>query len=261
MQNPLAQAYVRPLLCSDEYLDGRERWCLWLQDTKPEERKHSPGVVDRLRKTREYRLASTKEATRKLASTPHLFAEIRQPSDKFLLIPQHTSNEREYIPLSFFDPNCILHNSCSAVLNADLFSFGLLSSSMHIAWLKGIGGKIKSDPRYSITLVYNNFPWPQSSLPVHRRAVEQSGQAVLDARVLFTTSTLDDLYDPLVMPVELVKAHRKLDRAVERCYRPEPFTSDRERVELLFTLYEQLTAQLTAPLLPTPKPRRRRRAV
>ena len=126
---------------------------------------------------------------------------------------------------------------------------------MHIAWVKRVAGRLKSDYRYSKDIVYNNYPWPLASTPAQHQAVEEFAQAVLDARALYPDSTLAQLYDPLLMPIELVQAHRKLDRAVERCYRPEPFTTDRQRVEFLFSLYEQLTA----PLLPKPPVRRQAR--
>jgi hypothetical protein len=187
-----------------------------------------------------------------------LFAEIRQPDSNFMVIPQHTSETRKYVPFGYFDPKTIVHNSCSAIPDATLFHFGILSSEMHMAWVKQVCGRLKSDYRYSNSLVYNNFPWPNPT-PEQRERVEEKARAVLAAREPHLPprglATLADLYDPLAMPPALAQAHAALDRAVDLCYRPEKFDTDRQRVEYLFALYEKLTA----PLLPAAKPKRARR--
>jgi len=245
-ENPEAKRYIRPLLCAEEYLHSIPRWCLWLVDASPADIRAIPGIKQRVEAVREFRLASKKGPTREMANQPALFAEIRQPKSRFLVVPQHTSQTRRYVLFGYFSPNHIVHNSCSAVPGASLFHFGVLSSEMHMAWVRTVCGRIKSDYRYSTNLVYNNYPWPPVTRDTQRAAVEAAAQAVLDARAQFPTATLADLYDPLTMPKALLEAHQELDRAVDRCYRPEPFTSDRQRVEYLFALYEQLTAPLVA---------------
>jgi hypothetical protein len=248
-QEPDAAILFRPFLSSHEYLNGENRWCLWLKDAEPALTRRCQMVMDRIEAVRLYRSASSREATRKLAQTPALFGEIRAPHSRFVLIPRHSSENRTYIPLSYFEPLAIPADSCIFLENATLHHFGIMSSAMHMAWVRQVCGRIKSDFRYSIKLVYNNFPWPDPT-PEQRAKVETCAAAVLAAREPHLPpggmSTLADLYDPLTMPPALSKAHADLDRAVERCYRAEPFRSDRERVEHLFRLYEQLTA----PLLP-----------
>jgi hypothetical protein len=243
-ENPKARRYLRPLLCAEEYLHSIPRWCLWLVDASPNDIRAIPGIKQRVEAVRDFRLSSKKGPTRENANQPALFAEIRQPTSRYIVIPQHTSQTRKYIPFGYFDPKVIIHNSCSAIPDATLYHFGVLSSAMHMAWVRVVCGRIKSDFRYSTSLVYNNYPWPESPGVKQRAAVEAAAQAVLDARKNFPNATLADLYDPLAMPKDLVKAHAHLDRAVDLCYRPQPFDADRQRVEHLFALYEKLTAPL-----------------
>ncbi|MEN6425797.1 MAG: DNA methyltransferase [Phycisphaerales bacterium] len=254
-ETPQAKKFIRPLLCAEEYLHSIPRWCLWLVDASPSEIRSIAGIKTRVEAVRDFRLASKKEPTREMAAQPTVFAEVRQPTTRFMVVPQHTSQLRRYIPFGYFPPTYILHNSCSAIPDATLYHFGILSSDMHMAWVKTVCGRIKSDYRYSTNLVYNNFPWPQNVTDKRRAAVETAAQAVLDVRAKYPASTLADLYDPLTMPGPLLKVHQALDRAVDRCYRKEPFTSDRQRVEHLFDLYEKITA----PLMPKAKGRKSRR--
>jgi len=253
---PQSLPLFRAFLSAHEYLHGENRWCLWLQNVEPAVLRGCPKVMDRIKAVREYREASTREATRRLASTPGLFGEIRAPHSRFVLIPCHSSETRIYIPFSYFEPVYIPNNSCLFLEDASLYHFGVLSSAMHMSWMRQICGRLESRFRYSNKLVYNNFPWPAAgaqrsagAMPAGRQVppassipVETCAQAVIDARAQFPASTLADLYDPLCMPPALARAHAALDRAVERCYRPEPFASDRERVEFLFALYEELAA-------------------
>ncbi|MGC2388276.1 MAG: type IIL restriction-modification enzyme MmeI, partial [Candidatus Acidiferrum sp.] len=190
---------------------------------------------------------SKKQPTRRKADSPTLFAEIRQPSSDYLLIPSVSSETRKYVPIGFFPKDVIASNLVMFVPNAAPYHFGVLSSSMHMAWMRQVCGRLKSDYRYSNKLVYNNFPWPEEPSAKQRAAVEAAAKAVLKARKEFPHATLADLYDPLAMPPVLVKAHADLDRAVDLCYRPQPFQNDRQRVEHLFALYEKLTAPLIAP--------------
>ncbi|MDL5053497.1 hypothetical protein QQ056_08075 [Oscillatoria laete-virens NRMC-F 0139] len=172
------------------------------------------------------------------------------------MIPSVSSERRDYIPIGFIQPTIIASNLCLIIPAATLYHFGVLSSAMHMAWMRQVAGRLESRYRYSNKLVYNNFPWPSPIADKDKSAVEAAAQAVLDTRAKFPTATLADLYDPLSMPPDLVKAHTALDRAVDRLYRPKPFTSDRDRVEHLFALYEKLTSPLN---LTTDKPKKPRK--
>lgn len=246
-ENPDATKFIRPFIGSDEFINGISRWCLWLQSATPQEVRSIAGIKKRVEAVRESRLASKKEPTRRKADSPTLFAEIRQPASDYLLIPSVSSETRRYVPIGFIPKEFIASNLVMFVPNAALFHFGTLSSSMHMAWMRQVCGRLESRYRYSNKLVYNNYPWPEAPSVKQRAAVEAAAQSVLDARKLFPNSTLADLYDPLAMPPALGKAHADLDRAVELCYRPQPFENDRQRVEHLFALYEKLTAPLMAP--------------
>jgi hypothetical protein len=257
-ENPGAAKYVRQFISAEQFLNGKERWVLWLVDAPPEVVRENVGIKARVAQVRQFRLRSPKASTKRMADQPTLFDQIRQPTKPYILIPRHSSESRRYVPFGYFTPEVIISDSCTAVPEATPYHFGVLSSQMHMSWLKQICGRIKSDYRYSNKLVYNNFPWP---LPVEaeRKAVEDATQAVLDARAAHPTATLADLYDPVTMPPDLAKAHAALDKAVDRCYRPEPFGAERERIEHLFALYEKLTTPL-APVTPTKKRRRKKAA-
>ena len=241
---PAAAPFIRPFLGSEEFINGLERWCLWLKDASPGQLRNLPLVLKRVEAVRAARAGSSREATRKLAAYPSLFGEDRQPKTRYLLIPGVSSERRKYVPLGFLPPEVIASNLVNVVDGGTVYHLGIISSTMHMAWLRQVGGRLKSDYRYSAKLVYNNFPWPMEATEEQKSRVEQLAQGVLDARALFPGSTLADLYDPLAMPPALAKAHEALDRAVERCYRKEPFESDRQRVEYLFALHERLTAPL-----------------
>lgn len=243
---PQAAKFIRQILGSTEFINGVPRWCLWLVDATPQELHELPLVLERVERVRLARLRSKRETTNRLASVPALFGEIRQPRSRYLGIPKTSSERRQYVPMGFLPPTTIAGSELFTCPDATLFHFGVLSSRMHVAWISQVAGRMKSDYRYSARLVYNNFPWPTSMTPRKQKAVEVKAQAVLDVRASFPTSSLADLYDPLTMPVALVKAHVSLDRAVEACYRAKRFESDRERVEYLLRIYEQLTAPISA---------------
>ena len=249
-ENPGAKKYLRPLLCAEEYLHSIPRWCLWLVDAEPADLRAISGIKQRIEAVRDFSLASKKAPTREKALQPALFAEIRQPRSRYIVVPRHSSENRRYIPFGYFEPDVILHDSCSCIPDATPFHFGILSSVIHMAWMRTVCGRLESRYRYSSNIVYNNFPWPTPT-PEQRAKVETAARAVLAAREPHLPprgmSTLADLYDPLTMPAALAKAHAELDRAVERCYRAEPFRSDRERVEHLFALYEKLTTLFLTP--------------
>ena len=174
-----------------------------------------------------------------------MFAQITQPKGlDFILIPRHSSENRKYIPLGFFTSNYVGADSCLIIPNGNLFHFGVLMSAMHMAWVKTVCGRLKSDFRYSKDIVYNNYPWPENPSEKQTKAIETAAQKVIDARLQFPNSSLADLYDPLTMPPTLVKAHNELDKAVDLAYRKQPFTTEAKRMEFLFELYEKYTADL-----------------
>ncbi len=269
-QEPAATPWFRPYTGAQEFLNGYTRWCLWLQDIPPGDLRRLPLVMARVQKVREFRLASKAESTRKFAATPTLFCQIAQPNNAYLLVPSVSSERRHWIPIGLMGPETIASNLVFVVPNATLKHFGVLSSTMHMAWVRTTCGRLKSDYRYSKDIVYNNFPWPdlppksepnQPPAPAQKAqaAIETAAQAVLDARAQFPTSSLADLYDPLTMPPVLLKAHHKLDAAVDKAYQlcggKKSYASDAERVAFLFQRYQQLTSLLPA----TPPVRARRK--
>ena len=245
---PQAAKFFRRWLGSVEFINGIERWCLWLGECPPDKLRQMPEAWKRVQAVRKFRLASKSLPTKKLADKPAGFHVENMPKDNYLLIPKVSSERRRYIPMGFIKAGLLASDLVFVFPNASLFHFGILSSAMHMAWVRQVGGRLKSDYRYSSKLVYNNYPWPTPSAAKQRAAVEKAAQAVLDAREehLKKGVTLADLYDPISMPPKLVKAHAGLDRAVDLCYRPASFPSERQRVEFLFALYEQLTAPLMA---------------
>jgi hypothetical protein len=241
---PNSAKYFKRILSGSEFLYNEERWCLFLRDAKPDELRLLPQVMERIELVRKFRASSKKEQTRELAKTPTLFGEPRQPESDFLLIPCTTSENRYYIPISFFTKDYIVHNSCIALPSAKIYHFGILTSLMHMTWTRYVCGRLESRFRYSNTIVYNNFPWPENATDKQIKTVEEKAQNVLDSRKEFPNSSLADLYDPLTMPPVLVKAHQELDRAVDLCYRPQPFPNETKRIEFLFELYEKYTNPL-----------------
>ena len=241
---PEAQKFFKPILSGDEFLNGRNRWVLYLANAKPEEIRDYSHIKKRVENVVKYRNQSTKLQTRQTAATPLLFTEPRQPEKDFLLVPRTSSENRKYLPLGFYSKDFIVNDSCTALPSATLYHFGMLSSTMHMAWIRQICGRLKSDYRYSNSLVYNNFPWPENPTEKQIKAIENAAQKVLDARAAFPNSSLADLYNPLTMPPALVKAHQELDKAVDLAYRSQPFATEAKRMEFLFELYEKYTAGL-----------------
>ena len=241
---PNANKFIKPILSTKEFLNGKKRWCLWLTDIKPNELRELPEIGKRIQLVKDLRASSDRDATKKLASFPTLFGENRQPSTDYILIPRHSSENRKYIPMGFFDKTYIASDSCLFVANAELFHFGVLTSEMHMAWVRNVCGRIKSDFRYSNEIVYNNYPWPLNLTEKQIKSIEICAQKVLDIRKEFPDSSLADLYDIIAMPPKLIKAHQELDKAVDAAYRSKPFESEAKRMEFLFELYEKYTADL-----------------
>jgi len=244
--HPDIGAYIRPLMCSHEYLHGLKRWCLWLKDASPNAIRNIPKIHERVQLVREFRERSKAESTRAYANKPSIFRQIAQPKENYLLIPRVSSERRVYIPFGFFTPDNIVHDSCSCIPDATVYHFGVLTSEMHMAWVRQVCGRLESRFRYTKDIVYNNFPWPLKVTEKQKEVVEKKAQTVLDTRqkYLDAGNTLADLYDPLYTPNDLLKAHQALDKAVDQCYRKAPFTSECERIEYLFQLYETLVSPL-----------------
>jgi hypothetical protein len=240
---PRAKKYVKRLISAKEFLNGIDRWCLWLVNTGPTELKTMPLVIERVKKVQEMRMNSVDPGANELAKYPTTFRDKRNPSS-YILIPSTTSENRKYIPIGFFGKNEIAHNSCHMVADGNLSTFGILNSEMHMTWVKYVCGRLESRYRYSNDIVYNNFPWPENPTDKQIKTVEEKAQKVLDVRKEFPDSCLADLYDPLTMPPALVKAHQELDKAVDLCYRPQPFPNETKRIEFLFGLYEKYTQPL-----------------
>jgi hypothetical protein len=241
---PEAEKFIKPFISAHEYLHGEKRWVLWLVGASPSEINALPKVKERVRAVDEFRKASKAESTRAYLY-PTLFRQVTQPKQVYVLIPGHSSENRAFIPFGFFDKDHIVGNSCFALPGASLFHFGIIQSTMHMAWVRAVCGRLESRYRYSKDIVYNNFPWPDAT-DKQQQDIESAAQAVLDARAQFPTATLADLYDPLAMPPELSKAHQALDRAVDAAYGKKSFATEAERVAFLFERYQQLTSLLPA---------------
>jgi type II restriction/modification system DNA methylase subunit YeeA len=243
-KEPNAKKYLKEIISGEEFLSNKKRFCLWLKDADPSELKKLPEVLERIESVKKFRLKSTKAATRIKAQIPSQFAEYRQPTSDFLIIPRTSSENRKYIPFAFFTKNYIVNDSCTALPNCSAFHFGVLTSEMHMCWVKYVCGRLKSDFRYSNNLVYNNFPWPQDLPKQKIQGVDKLAQQVLKVRERYPKSSLADLYDPLTIPADLVKAHQDLDKFVDTCYRTQPFDTEMHRIEFLFDLYRQYTQPL-----------------
>lgn len=236
---PLAAEYMYPLYGAQEYIRGSARWILALQKVPPDEIARMPLVKRRVKAVREYRASSKKVATQKLANYPQNYEGNIIPARPFLVVPQVSSEQRDFVPIGWIKPPAVPSDKLRVMLDASLWDFALLTSTMHMSWMRAITGRMKSDYMYSVGVVYNTFPWPDAA-PTQIAKIEALAQGVLDARCAHPTSSLADLYDPDTMPGNLRKAHAVLDLAVDRVYRPAPFASDRDRVEHLFGRYEAL---------------------
>ena len=241
-KEPSAQTYFRKFVGSDDFINGYTRWCLWLHDVSPSDIRKLPECMKRVNSVHDYRLESKKAATRAAAATPMSFMEIKRPVGKFLIAPEVSSQRRKYVPLGFSDKEMICSNKVRFVSNATMYHFGILTSNVHMAWMRAVCGRLKSDYSYSINVVYNNFPWPTPT-EQQKAKIEQTAKAILDARALYPDSSLADLYDDLTMPPELRKAHQANDRAVMDAYGfikgTAARTSESACVAELMKLYQQ----------------------
>ncbi|MDR2675533.1 MAG: N-6 DNA methylase [Opitutaceae bacterium] len=245
---PEARRYFRRYTGSEEFINGGMRWCLWLKGIEPDELRKLPEIMKRVEAVRQFRMKSSAAPTREAANRPAEFFYMNQPDGKYIAIPEVSSERRPYIPIDLLPSKIISSNKIYIIPSEDIYLFAVLTSAMHMAWVKQVGGRLESRYQYSGSMVYNTFPWPQKPTARQCAAIEAAAQAVLDARARRPASTLADLYDPISMPPDLHRAHEKLNRVVDRAYRSEPFKNDRARVEHLFHLHQTLTD----PLLPTP---------
>ena len=234
-KEPRAKKYIRHFIGSQEFLNGKDRYCLWLVDATEDDLR-LPLIAERIEGCRRFRLNSTRAATRKLAATAHLFAEIRQSTTNYLVVPQVSSCRRKYIPMGFMEPDVIAGDANSIIPDASLFHFGVMESSIHMAWTKIVCGRLKSDYRYSGTIVYNNFVWCGWSA-----RIEETARAILDARALYPAWTLAALYNEETMPAELRLAHEANDLAVLDAYGFDRSLSEAEIVSALMEMYRRLT--------------------
>ncbi len=237
---PKSKNWIKEYIGGAEFLRGKKRYCLWLENCPPNELKKMPLVLEHLKLVSESRLKSATASVREYAKYPSLFTQIRQPDSDYLLIPRVSSENRKYIPIGYLTKDIIINDSAIALPNANLFTFGILTSVMHMTWTKYTCGRLKSDFRYS-PAIYNNFPWPKDPNSKNKTKITKCAKQVLAVRAEFPDSSLADLYNPLTMPPKLVKAHQNLDKAVDLCYRSKSFHNEMARIEYLFELYNEYT--------------------
>ena len=242
-KEPASSKYFRPFLGATEFLHQKPRYCLWLGKCSPAELHNMPLCLERIAAVREYRRSSTSEGTRKLADRPTRFHVENMPNSTYILVPRHSSENRRYIPMGFLTPDILTSDAVQIIPEATLYHFGVLGSNVHMAWMRAVCGRIKSDYRYSKDVVYNNFPWPNPT-DEQKATIEQTAQAILDARALYPDASLADLYDELTMPPELRKAHQANDKAVMAAYGfPVKNFTESDCVAALMKMYQELTAK------------------
>jgi hypothetical protein len=237
-----SKKYIKNLIGSLEFIRGKDRFCLWIEDDEIENAIKIEPIKKRINANEKYRFLSKRDATKKLSTSSHKFAEIRHIDGNSIILPRVSSEKRDYIPFGFLDENYIISDSAQAIYNAEPWIFGVISSKIHIVWVRNIGGKLKEDFRYSAALCYNTFPFPTIS-DKQKEQINLHVFEVLDERAKYPEKTLAQLYDPDKMPKGLKEAHHQLDLAIERCYRLKPFESDTERLEYLFKMYEEMTTK------------------
>ena len=248
-KEPQSEKYIRKVLGAQEYINNVERYCLWLVGITPSELKSSPMIYERVKKVREFRLASKAESTRKFADRPTEFKQNAQPNKPYLIVPRVSSENRRYVPIGYIDPEVIATDATQIIPNATLYEFGVITSNVHMAWMRTVAGRLKSDYRYSSTIVYNTYPWPKIT-EEQKEYISKTAQGILDARALESESSLADLYNDVIMPVELRKAHQANDIAVMKAYGmikkvngKDKLMSETETISKLFEMYEELTSK------------------
>jgi type I restriction-modification system DNA methylase subunit len=241
---PIQSIALREFVGGRELLHNEKRYAIWLESIAPDILKQMPDIMDRVAKVKAWRLSRGRETTKELASTPTLFAEIRQPSTDYLAIPTASSENRSYLPIALLPSSTIASNQLYVMPNADKYCFGFLNSAMFMAWMRTVCGRLKSDLRFSAGIVYNNFAWASNVREAQRNAINKTAQSILNVRALYPNATLADLYDPLTMPPDLLSAHQANDKAVDKAYGYKGADDDASRVAFLFKLYEQYTSLL-----------------
>ena len=239
---PESKKFVRRVYGAEEFINSKERYCLWLRDISPKELNKLPMIKKRVQQVREFRLKSTKAVTVKSADSPTLFQQIRQPDEPYIIVPRVSSENRRYIPMGYESPETIITDSVQCIPNADLYTFGIITSNVHMAWTRVVCGRLKSDYRYSAKIVYNNFPWPEPT-EQQKQKIEETAHRILDARALFPDSSLADMYDPLTMPTELRRAHIANDKAVMAAYGFGTKMTEAECVAELMKLYQRMVKE------------------
>lgn len=230
---------IRKLISAREMINGNFRWCLWLNDENTNLINKIEFIRKRVINVKKYREASNRDATKKLAEIPYAFGEIRQPNSEYICIPRHSSERRKYIPMALFSEVDIVHDSCIAVYSNELYIMGILMSSMHMAWVKRIGGRIKGDYRYSVQLCYNTFPFCKLA-DKNKNDITEVVKKILAIRDENKDKTLSELYDPICMPKKLLKAHKELDKVVEKLYSSKVLDNDGKRVGVLLECYRKI---------------------
>jgi len=240
-KEPASKEYFNPWYGSREFINQSPRYCLYLGNCPPDALRKMPECMKRVQAVREYRLSSPSEGTRKIADTPTRFHVTNMPKGDYIVIPEVSSQRRRYVPMGYMDDTVLCSNKVRLMPNASLYHFGILESNVHMAWMRCVCGRLKSDYDYSIKIVYNNFPWPHPT-DAQREKITQTAQAILDARALYPKSSLADLYDEVAMPPELRRAHQNNDRAVMQAYGfPIKGFTEADCVAELMKLYQELT--------------------
>ena len=245
-KEPGLSKYLKLFIGSEEFIKGKKRYCIWLKNADIAEIRKSPILLDKISKVKQWRESSNRKETAAMADYPMLFAEDRQPENDYLAIPITSSERRRYVPMGYMSKDIIASNHLLVLPNATLYEFGCLISSVHMAWMRVVCGRLETRYNYSARIVYNNFPWPETAAPHYQEVkdkIEQTAQAILDARALYPDNTLADLYDELTMPAELRKAHRANDAAVLEAYGFPKDATEGDIVARLFKMYQELTSK------------------
>lgn len=240
VQYPQYENLVKKLLGSQEFIRGQNRYCLWITDEDYDTLENCSEIIERINKVATYRMESKREATNKLADVPYRFGEVRYKATNSIIVPSVSSERREYIPMGYLDKNTVITNAAFAIYNAELWLFGVVTSRMHMVWVRAVAGRLKTDYRYSAELCYNTFPFPDIT-DKQKQIIEIHVNNILEERENYSDMTMAELYDPDKMPEGLRRAHHDLDLVIESCYRRKPFESDEKRLEYLFKMYEIMT--------------------